>query len=84
MFLAEVLVAILVLVRRPSWRAGIPLALFTAAALLGARNVVVASIVLVPGLARGLEGLGSVTGRSGDPCSGSASPRWPRSWCSAS
>jgi hypothetical protein len=61
-FLVEVVVAILVLVRRPSWRAGLPLALFTAAALIGSRNVVVASIVFIPGLARGLADVGTVTG----------------------
>ncbi len=61
-FLMEVAVAILALVRRPSWRAGVPLVLFTSAALIGSRNVVVASVVLVPGLAVGLGGLGSITG----------------------
>jgi len=35
---------------------------FTAASLLGSRNIVVASIVFIPGLARGLRGLGTVTG----------------------
>jgi hypothetical protein len=35
---------------------------FTAAALLGSRNVVVASMVVLPGLARGLTGLGQETG----------------------
>ena len=61
-FLLEAVVALLVLVRRPSWRAALPLAVFVAAALLGARNIVVASIVLVPGTSRGLAGLGTVTG----------------------
>ena len=36
--------------------------MFTAAALLGVRNVAVASIVIVPGMAYGLAGLGSITG----------------------
>jgi hypothetical protein len=70
-FLVQVAVAIAVLVRRPSFRAGLPLAVFTAAALLGARNVVVASLVITPGLAVGLAGLGSITGaerpRAGRP-----------------
>jgi hypothetical protein len=63
LFLLQVLVAVLLLVRRPSYRAAVPLVVFTAAALLGVRNVAVASIVLVPGMAYGLAGLGSITGR---------------------
>jgi hypothetical protein len=62
LFLVQVLVAVLLLVRRPSYRAAIPLVVFTAAALLGVRNVAVASIVIVPGMAYGLAGLGSITG----------------------
>ncbi len=61
-FLVLLLVAIVAVVRRPSWRAALPLVVFTAASLLGARNVVVASIVFVPGLARGLADIGTVTG----------------------
>ncbi len=61
-FLLLLLLAVVALVRRPSWRAALPLVVFTAASLLGARNVVIASIVFVPGLARGLAGLGTVTG----------------------
>jgi len=63
LFLAQVLLAVLVLVRRPSYRAAIPLVVFTAAALLGVRNVAVASLVLVPGMAAGLAGLGAITGQ---------------------
>ena len=62
LFLAQVLLAIVLLVRKPSYRAVIPLIVFTAAALLGVRNIALASIVLVPGMARGLAGLGSITG----------------------
>jgi hypothetical protein len=61
-FLLLLLLAVVALVRRPSWRAGLPIVVFTAASLLGARNVVIASIVFVPGLARGLAGIGTVTG----------------------
>jgi hypothetical protein len=61
-FLVEIVLAVVLLVRRPSWRATLPLAVFTAAALLGARNTVVASLVMIPGLARCLTGLGSITG----------------------
>jgi hypothetical protein len=66
-FLVVLLLAIVALARRPSWRAALPLVVFTAASLLGARNVVVASIVFVPGMARGLAGLGTVTGEERKP-----------------
>jgi len=62
-FIVEVVVAVIFVARRPSWRTTLPLAAFTAAALLGARNVVIASIILLPGLARGLADLGEVTGK---------------------
>jgi hypothetical protein len=61
-FLVQVVVAVLLLVRRPSYRAAVPLVVFTAAALLGVRNVAVASLVLVPGMAHGMAGLGAITG----------------------
>lgn len=61
-FLVLLVVGVLALVRRPSWRAGLPLAIFAAAALLGARNVVVASVVFVPAIAAGLADLGSIDG----------------------
>ena len=67
LFLVQVVVAIVVLVRRPRYRAAIPLVLFTAAALLGSRNVAVASMVLIPGMARGLTGLGSINGGKRSP-----------------
>ncbi|MGH9138587.1 MAG: hypothetical protein ACRD0G_16335 [Acidimicrobiales bacterium] len=59
-FLAGVALAVIVLCRRPTWRAALPLAVFTAAALLGARNVPVAAVVLLPGTAAALSGLGTV------------------------
>jgi hypothetical protein len=61
-FLLEVMVAIALLVRRPRWRTALPLVIFLAAALFGARNVVTASLVLAPGLAAGLADLGSLDG----------------------
>ncbi len=67
LFLLQIVVAVLVLVRRPSWRAALPLVVFTAAALLGLRNIALASVVLVPGMARGLAGLGNVTGKERGP-----------------
>src|SRR5262249_36866825 len=38
-FIVVLLLAIVGLVRRPSWRAGLPVVVFTAASLLGARNI---------------------------------------------
>jgi hypothetical protein len=66
-FLVVLALAMVGLVRRPSWRAGLPVIVFTVASLLGARNIVVASIVFVPGLARGLADLGTVTGDERKP-----------------
>jgi hypothetical protein len=66
-FLVEVVLAIILVARRPAWRTVLPLAVFTAAALLGARNVVVASIIIVPGLALGLSELGELTGEERRP-----------------
>jgi hypothetical protein len=63
LFLVQVALGVVGLVRRPSWRAAVPFVVFLAAALLASRNVAVASLVLVPGSARGLAGLGTVTGR---------------------
>jgi hypothetical protein len=62
LFLLQVVLAVVALVRRPSWRAAVPFVVFTAAALLAARNIAVASLVLVPGTARGLADLGTITG----------------------
>ncbi|MGK2949620.1 MAG: hypothetical protein ACSLFP_13675 [Acidimicrobiales bacterium] len=59
-FLVQVVLAIVLLARRPRQRDALVLAVFTAAALLGARNIVVASIALLPGMARGLVGVGSL------------------------
>ena len=50
-FLLQVMVAVLALVRRPRYREGLVVVVFVAAALLGAANIAVASLVLVPVLA---------------------------------
>jgi hypothetical protein len=50
------------LLRRRSWRIALPLVVFGAAALTSARNVPVASMALLPGMALGLQGLGSIDG----------------------
>lgn len=61
-FLVQIMVAIALLSRRPSWRAALPLAVFTGAALLGSRNVPVSSLAILPGLAVGLADVGTVRG----------------------
>lgn len=60
MFVLQLAVAIVLLVRRPSYRAGLILAVFGSAALLGLRNVPVASLVMLPGMATGASGLGQL------------------------
>ena len=60
LFLLQVLLAIVLLVRKPSWRAALPLVVFVAAALLAMRNIPVASLVLLPAMATGLRGLGTI------------------------
>jgi hypothetical protein len=69
LFLVQIAIAVLLLVRRPSYRAAIPLVVFTAAALLGERNVSVAAIVMVPGMASGFAGVGSLDGKQRTPVS---------------
>lgn len=61
-FLAEALLALLLLMRRRSWEDGLVAVVFTGAALLALRNIPLATVALVPVLARGLQGVGSLTG----------------------
>jgi hypothetical protein len=61
-FLIQLMVAVVALVRRPSYRDALPAVVFIAAALVASRNAAVASLVLLPVSARGLAGLGSLTG----------------------
>ncbi|HJR24468.1 MAG TPA: hypothetical protein VJ804_03280, partial [Acidimicrobiales bacterium] len=60
LFLLEALVAVVALVRRPRYRHGLVLGVFLAAALLGSRNITVASIVLVPLLADAWADVGGI------------------------
>lgn len=62
LFLVQLVAAVVLVVRRPRYRVALPLAVFAAAALLGLRNVPVASVVLLPGMAVGAAGLGSIDG----------------------
>ncbi len=63
LFLVQLLLAVVALVRKPAWRRVVPSLVFVALALLSLRNVPLASLVLVPAMAPGLAGLGSITGR---------------------
>jgi hypothetical protein len=59
-WLVEMVVAWLGLVRRPSWRSGLAVALASALSLVALRNIVVASLFLVPVLARSWGDLGQL------------------------
>jgi hypothetical protein len=72
LFLLQVVVAVIAITRRPSWRSTLPLVVFVAASLVAARNIAVASLILVPLTARGLAGLGSVRGDRRSPVIGAA------------
>ena len=63
-WLLQLLLAVVLLVRRPSYRAAVPLVAFGGASLLALRNVPVASLALLPGMAIGAEGLGSISSRA--------------------
>ncbi|MDP1819658.1 MAG: hypothetical protein Q8K58_07150 [Acidimicrobiales bacterium] len=69
LFLLQVMVALLALVRRPRYRDGLVVAVFLAAALLGSRNVAVASLVFVPVLARAWPEVGSLRSDDRSPAS---------------
>jgi hypothetical protein len=59
-FLVQLALVGWALMRAPRWRSAIPLLVFGALALISARNIAVASIVLVPGMVTGFMGLGSL------------------------
>jgi hypothetical protein len=59
-FLLQLLVAVVLLARRPSYRSALVLSVFTVAALLGSRNLAVASIAALPAMASALGSLGSL------------------------
>jgi hypothetical protein len=69
-FLLQVLCALLLLARRPCWRSALVLVVFVALAMTASRNVAVASIVLVPGMAFSAHGLGSLRGDRRSPVFG--------------
>lgn len=59
-FLAQLVLVIVALVRRPSYRHGLVVAVFTGAALLGARNLPVASLLFLPLMAAAAPEWGSL------------------------
>lgn len=59
-FLLQIVLAIVLLARRPSYRTGLVTAAFCAAALLGSRNIAVASLALLPGMAAAVAGIGTL------------------------
>lgn len=60
LFLALVMLAVLALVRRPSWALALPTVAFVASAVVAQRNIVMALMVLVPVIARGAPSLGAL------------------------
>lgn len=56
------LAVVLVVTRGRTWRAALPLVVFGLAAVTSLRNIPPASLVLLPGMALGLAGLGSIDG----------------------
>ena len=62
LLLAGLLLTLFLAGRRKSYEDGVPVLLFTAAACLAIRNLALASLVVTPGLARSLAGLGTIRG----------------------
>jgi hypothetical protein len=67
LFLVQIAVTILALARRPRFRSAVPAVVFLVGALVALRNIPAASLVLVPGTAAALAGLGSLTGDRRSP-----------------
>lgn len=62
-FLLMVVGVVVALMRRPRWRDAVPALVFLAAALVARRNIALASLVMLPVLARGLPAVGRLTSR---------------------
>lgn len=60
LFAVQLVVALALLWRSRSWRTALPLVVFGVLAATSARNIAVASVVLVPGMALAAAGLGSI------------------------
>jgi hypothetical protein len=61
MFVLQLVLAIALIARRPSYRGALLVGVFSGAALLGARNLVVASLVMLPAMAPALAGIGRLS-----------------------
>jgi hypothetical protein len=59
-FILQLVVVIVAIARRPSFRSALVVGVFTAAALLGSRNLVVASLLMLPASAIGFADIGSL------------------------
>jgi hypothetical protein len=66
-FLLLIVGAIIGFMRRPSYRSALPTIVVIASSLLASRNIAVALVVMVPALARGIDGLGSIDGARRTP-----------------
>jgi hypothetical protein len=66
-YLLMVIVGVVAIARRPSFRAALPFAVFLGASLLAMRNIHVAMLVFLPGVAGALAGLGSLDGTERRP-----------------
>lgn len=66
-FLVLLLVAVVALVRRPSWRSALPVVVFLGLALTSARNLAPLALVLVPVVARGFADVGQLRGERSSP-----------------
>ncbi|HUP72583.1 MAG TPA: hypothetical protein VM282_06005 [Acidimicrobiales bacterium] len=66
-FLLLIVGAIVGFLRRPSYRSALPTIVVIASSLLAARNISVALVVMVPALARGIDGFGSIDGARRTP-----------------
>ena len=62
-FLVVMLAFVVAVARTPRWKAVVPALVFIAAALVGRRNIPIATMVLLPGLAAGLPSIGRLTAR---------------------
>jgi hypothetical protein len=60
LFLVQIAAAVVVLVRKPTWRLALPFIVFVPAALYSARNILVASLVLSAAMAPCLKGVGEL------------------------
>ncbi len=61
MFVVQLALAVVLVARRPTYRSALIVGVFSAAALLGARNLVVASLVMLPVMAHALTDVGTLS-----------------------